>query len=54
MSKDIKKDKKTFTTLKDKIVDLKEEETNLLDSYRESHTDWFFLLRENCLGLEPK
>ena len=38
----MKKDKKTFTTLQDKIGDLKGEESDLSDSDGESHEDSFF------------
>ena len=46
MSKDIKKSNKTVFTLQAKILELKEDESDLSDSGGESHAD-FFLLKEN-------
>ena len=52
-SKYTKKAKKGFTNLHFKIEELKEEESEQSESYGESHVYSAFLLRDNCLGLEP-
>ena len=54
MYKDMKKANKTFTNIQVKISDLKEKESDLSDSDGKYHSDSFFLLKENCPGLEPK
>ena len=50
----MKKVNKTFTTIKSKISELKEDEYDLSDSYGESQADSFFLLKVNYQGAEPK
>ena len=50
----MKKDTNTFNILQAKISYLKEEWSNLSESYGESHADSFFILKENYHGLEPK
>ena len=50
----MKNDKKTFNTLQAKIEDLKEDESDISESYGESQADSFFLLKYNYQGLEPK
>ena len=50
----MKKAKKTFTTLQAKISDIKEGESDLSESYVESHADSLFILKDIYQGLEPK
>ena len=50
----MKKAKNTFTTLKSKISELKEDKSDLSDSDGESQEDSFFILKENYQGMEPK
>ena len=50
----MKKAQNTFTTLQVRVSDLKEEESDLPGLDGESHVDYFFLLKDNYHGLEPK